>query len=71
MPEFMKVRLTSMIDNEIKQVIGEISNNNIWLDICVTRDEQRTIIGNIVDLEEYLEVLRSLKKQMEEGELNV
>lgn len=71
MPEFIKVRLIEMLDKEVEQTNGEISNNNIWLKSCLTKQEQTTFIETIVDLEEYRAILLEMKRQVETGEFNV
>lgn len=72
MTELFKTRLIEMLDAEIKSVNADISNNNIWLKSCVTRQEQTAYIENIVDLEEYRDILSEMKRQVEEeGAINV
>ena len=71
MSETVKLWLLAMIEGELKNVDGDISNNRVWQKGC--SDEETTFMyeQNIADLEEYKEVLSQLKEQTENGGLNI
>lgn len=71
MSEIMKIRLLAMIDEELKQVTGMISNENLWMHGSDTKEDQLIHMDNIADLEEYKELLLRMREQVVEEEFNV
>lgn len=71
MSDIMKIRLLAMIDEELKQVTGMISNENLWMHGSDSREDQLIHMDNIADLEEYKELLLRMREQVVEEEFNV
>lgn len=69
MTDLMRVRLLAMIDAEMKQVAGMISNEAIWTHGSSTKEDAQMHSDNISELEEYQETLLKLREQVVEGEL--
>ena len=70
MTEIMKIRLLAMLDEELKQVVGMISNEALWAHGSATEEDAQMHTDNIVDLEEYKEVLLKMREQVVEETLN-
>lgn len=71
MSELMKIRLLAMLDEEIKEVEGSISNNRLWMLGSDDEDDMVLFQSNINDLEEYKEALQKMRVQVMRGEFNV
>lgn len=71
MSETVKIWLAGMVQNEIEQVTGTISNNNLWMHSSETEEEVEMFAENIANLEEYKLVLETIYKSIEEGTFNV
>lgn len=71
MTEIMKIRLLAMVDTELEQVAGMISNETLWMHGSDTQEESQMHVDNIADLEEYKALLLRMKEQVEEGKFNV
>ena len=71
MSETVKIWLAGMVYNEIEQVTGTISNNNLWMHSSETEEEVEMFAENITNLEEYKLVLETIYKSIEEGTFNV
>lgn len=71
MSETVKIWLAGMVQNEIEQVTGTISNNNLWMHSSETDEEVEMFAENIANLEEYKSVLETIYKRIEEGTFNV
>jgi hypothetical protein len=71
MSDLMKTRLLYMIDTELEQVRGSISNNKIWLTGCVSPAEEVMFEQNIADYEEFKEVLLNMRKKVLNDELYI
>jgi hypothetical protein len=71
MSETVKIWLAGMVQNEIEQVTGTISNNNLWMHSSETDEEVEMFAENIANLEEYKSVLETIYKNIEEGTFNV
>lgn len=71
MSETIKIWLAGMVQNEIEQVTGTISNNNLWMHSSETEEEVEMFAENIANLEEYKLVLETIYKSIEEGTFNV
>lgn len=71
MSETVKIWLAGMVQSEIEQVTGTISNNNLWMHSSETDEEVEMFAENIANLEEYKSVLETIYKSIEEGTFNV
>lgn len=71
MSDIMKIRMLAMLDEEIKEVEGTISNNRIWMLGSNNEDDMILFQSNIDDLEEYKEALHKMRTQVTRGEFNV
>lgn len=71
MSETVKIWLAGMVQNEIEQVTGTISNNNLWMHSSETEEEVEMFAENIANLEEYKSVLETIYTSIEEGTFNV
>lgn len=71
MSDFAKIRLLAMIDNEIEEVTGAISNNRLWMHGSDTMEEAAMFQENIAELEEYKGTLFELRKQIYGGKIDV
>ena len=71
MSDLMKIRLLAMLDEEIKEVEGSISNNRLWMLGSDNEDDMVLFQSNINDLEEYKETLQKMRYQVMKGEFNV
>jgi hypothetical protein len=71
MSDLMKIRLLAMLDEEIKEVEGSISNNRLWMLGSDDEDDMILFQSNINDLEEYKETLQKMRTQVMKGEFNV
>ena len=71
MSEIIKVRLLTMIVTELKQVVGMISNETLWMHGSNTKEESQMHVDNLADLEEYRELLLRMREQIVEEEFDV
>lgn len=71
MSEITKTKLLAMIDNEMQQVVGDISNETLWANGSTTKEECQMHYDNVADLVEYQTLLLIMRKQIVEGEFNV
>lgn len=71
MSEMMRIRMLAMIDTELKEVVGSISNNKVWASAAATPEENYMFEENIEELEEYQDFLLRFREQVVEGELDV
>jgi hypothetical protein len=71
MTDIMQIRLLAMIDEEMKQVVGMISNETVWMHGSANEEESQMHVDNMADLEEYKNLLLRMREQVVEGELNV
>lgn len=71
MTDIMKIRLLAMIDEEMKQVVGMISNETIWMHGSATEEESQMHVSNIADLEEYKDTLLRMREKVVEEEFDV
>ena len=66
MSDITKIRLLSMLDNELRQVAGMISNEELWL-LGSSDEEQRSLHEeNLVNLGEYKYTLLRMRRQVVE-----
>ena len=71
MTDLMKIRMLAMLDNEIKEVDGSISNELLWSKSSTTAEEAEMFVDNVESLTEYKAVLSKMREQVEEGTFNV
>lgn len=71
MNDIMKTRLLAMIDEEMKQVVGMISNETLWMHGSDNQEESQMHVDNIADLEEYKALLLRMREKVVEEELDV
>lgn len=71
MSDIMKIRLLAMIDEEMKQVVGMISNETLWMHGSDNQEESQMHVDNIADLEEYKALLLRMREKVVEEELDV
>ena len=72
MSEVVKIWLAEMLEREIKEVNGSISNNCLWMHSAETKEESEMFCDNVANLEEYKTLLLEMKQQFEsEGKINV
>jgi hypothetical protein len=71
MSDLIRVRMLAMLDAEMKQVAGMISNETIWAHGSSTEEDAQMHSDNIAELEEYQETLLKLREQVVEGELTI
>ena len=71
MSEITKTKLLAMIDNEMQQVVGDISNETLWANGSTTKEGCQMHYDNVADLVEYQTLLLIMRKQIVEGEFNV
>jgi hypothetical protein len=67
----VKIWLTELFQKEIENAKVSMSNNRLWAIGSNTKEEADMFIENIASLEEYVQILSSLIKQVEEETLNV
>jgi hypothetical protein len=60
-----------MVDAELKEIEGSISNNKIWMLGSDTQEEASMFEENIAELLELKDFLLNFREQIVEGELNV
>ena len=71
MTNLMKIRMLAMLDNEIEEVNGSISNELLWSQSSATAEEAEMFVDNVENLTEYKAVLSKMREQVEEGTFNV
>jgi hypothetical protein len=71
MTDLIKIRMLAMLDNEIEEVNGSISNELLWLQSSATAEEAEMFVDNVAKLTEYKAVLSKMREQVEEGTFNV
>ena len=71
MSDIMKIRLLAMIDEEMKQVVGMISNENLWMHGSANEEESQMHVDNMANLEEYKALLLRMREKVVEEEFNV
>jgi hypothetical protein len=71
MTNLIKIRMLAMLDNEIEEVNGSISNELLWSQSSATAEEAEMFVDNIAKLTEYKAVLSKMREQVEEGTFNV
>lgn len=71
MPDLMRTRLLAMIDAELKETEGSISNNKLWSLGSKTEEETEMFEGNIAELAELQDFLLRLRELVVEDELEL
>lgn len=71
MTDLMKIRMLAMLDNEIEEVNGSISNELLWSQSSATEEEAEMFADNVESLTEYKAVLSKMREQVEGGTFNV
>ena len=71
MTDLIKIRMLAMLDNEIEEVNGSISNELLWSQSSATAEEAEMFVDNVAKLTEYKAVLSKMREQVEEGTFNV
>lgn len=71
MTEMIKIRMLAMIDRELEDVKGNITNNEVWKQGSATEEEAQMFDENITDLEVYIEMLLELRENVEKGEASI
>lgn len=71
MTDLIKIRMLAMLDNEIEEVNGSISNELLWSQSSATEEEAEMFTDNVESLTEYKAVLSKMREQVEEGTFNV
>ena len=66
MNEMIKCWLTDMYEREIEEIKGTILNNRLCILSAANEEEERMFIQNETDMREYLEILKELKKKVDE-----
>ena len=65
MNETIKLWLTNLYEKEIEDVKRTMSNNHLCILSATTEDDEHMFIQNEMDMKEYLEVLETLKMEIE------
>ena len=66
MNETIKLWLINLYEKEIETVKGAMSNNHLCILSSSTEDDEHMFIQNEMDMKEYLEVLETLKMEIEQ-----
>ncbi len=66
MNEMIKFWLTDLYNEAIEETKGTIANNHLCILGAANADEERMFIQNETDMKAYIEVLKELKKKVEE-----
>ena len=67
MTETIKNWLTQLYERKIKEALGSISNERIWLmgsDVC---EEEKMHLDNMANLNEYIATLKTLLNDIKEA----
>ncbi len=71
MSELSKIWFLRLIEDEIKEVTGAISNESIWIHGSENEEQVQMHTENLASLEEYKNMLQGIKEKVMEGELLV
>ena len=69
--ELFRQKLLAVVDAEIKEVVGSIANNQIWMYGSEEPEEEEMFIENNLELEEYKKTLLKMREQIVEGEFGI
>lgn len=71
MSDLVRTRLLAMIDAELKETMGSISNNKIWMHGSNTQEEASMFEENLAELMELDRILMKLRELVVEDELEL
>lgn len=71
MSDLVRTRLLAMIDAELKETMGSISNNKIWMHGSDTQEEASMFEENLAELMELDRILMKLRELVVEDELEI
>lgn len=71
MSDIMRIRLLAMIDAEMRQVVGMISNESLWAHGSRSEEDFQMHVDNMADLEEYKALLLRMREKVVEEEFDV
>lgn len=71
MSDLVRTRLLAMIDAELKETMGSISNNKIWMHGSDTQEEASMFEENLAELMELDRILMKLRELVVEDELEL
>jgi hypothetical protein len=71
MPDLVRTRLLAMIDAELKETMGSISNNKIWMHGSDTQEEASMFEENLAELMELDRILMKLRELVVEDALEL
>lgn len=66
MSEMVKNWLIELYEREIKEAIGSISNERIWLMCTDVWEEEKMHLDNMANLNEYITTLKTLLNDIKE-----
>lgn len=69
--ELFRQKLLAVVDAEIKEVVGSIANNQLWMCGSEEPEEEEMFIENNLELEEYKKTLLKMREQIIEGEFGI
>lgn len=71
MSDLVRTRLLAMIDAELKETMGSISNNKIWMHGSDTQEEASMFEENLAELMELDRILMKFRELVVEDELEL
>lgn len=71
MSDLVRTRLLAMINAELKETMGSISNNKIWMHGSDTQEEASMFEENLAELMELDRILMKLRELVVEDELEL
>ena len=71
MTDLIRTRLLAMVDAELKETEGSISNNKLWMLGSDTQEEASMFKENIEELMELEDILKIIRERIMEDTLNV
>lgn len=71
MSDLIRTRLLAMIDAELKETMGSISNNKLWMHGSDTQEEASMFEENLAELMELDRILMKLRELVVEDELEI
>lgn len=71
MTDLIRTRLLAMVNSELEQTAGSISNNKLWMHGSDSPEQVAMFEQNIEELMELEDILKILREQIMEDTLNV
>ena len=71
MTDLVRTRLLAMVNSELEQTTGSISNNKLWMHGSGSPEQAAMFEQNIEELMELEDILKILREQIMEDTLNV